>query len=69
MSSQPVLYVELEGAQHAFDVFVSPRTRRTLDWTHRFLDAAVLRFRDRTGDTVAPVGEGEDPDEVLAAAG
>jgi acetyl esterase/lipase len=69
VSSQPVLYVELEGAQHAFDVFVSPRTRRTLDWTHRFLDAAVLRFRDRTGDTVAPVGEGEDPDEVLAAAG
>ncbi|MEZ5383422.1 MAG: alpha/beta hydrolase [Microthrixaceae bacterium] len=68
-SSEPVLYVELEGAQHAFDVFVSPRTRRTLDWVEKFLDSSVLRFREATGDTVAPVAEGQSAAEALAAAG
>ena len=33
------------------------------------LDAAVLRFRDATGDTVAPVGEGESTEDALAEAG
>ena len=64
-----MIYVELEGAQHAFDIFVSPRTRRTLNWVEKFLDAAVLRFRDATGDTVMAVGEGESTEEALADAG
>ena len=68
-SDEPVIYVELEGAQHAFDIFVSPRTRRTLNWVEKFLDAAVLRFRDATGDTVMAVGEGESTEEALADAG
>lgn len=69
VSSEPVLYAELEGAQHAFEIFMSPRTRHTLDWVEKFLDATVLRFREATGDTVAPVGEGENVHEVLAATG
>ncbi|MCB1027770.1 MAG: alpha/beta hydrolase [Microthrixaceae bacterium] len=69
VSGQPVLYTELEGAQHAFEIFMSPRTRRTLDWVEKFLDATVLRFREATEDSVAPVGEGEDADQVLAATG
>jgi acetyl esterase/lipase len=37
VSHQPVLYVELHGAQHAFDVFGSPRTRRMVVAVERFL--------------------------------
>jgi acetyl esterase/lipase len=32
-----VVYAELRGAQHAFDIFASPRTARMLDGTLRFL--------------------------------
>ena len=38
-SRSPVMYTELRGAQHAFDVFASPRTARMLDGTLRFLTA------------------------------
>jgi acetyl esterase/lipase len=37
VSTSPVLYVELHGAQHAFDVFGSPRTRRMVRAVERFL--------------------------------
>ncbi len=40
MSRSPVVYVELHGAQHAFDVFGSPRSRRMVRATERFLFAA-----------------------------
>ncbi len=36
-SNAPVMYAELRGAQHAFDVFASPRTARMLDGVLRFL--------------------------------
>ncbi len=36
-SNAPVMYAELRGAQHAFDVFASPRTARMLDAALRFL--------------------------------
>ena len=39
ISRAPVMYAELRGAQHAFDVFASPRTARMLDGTLRFLTA------------------------------
>ena len=39
VSRAPVLYAELPGAQHAFDIFASPRTARMLDGTLRFLEA------------------------------
>jgi acetyl esterase/lipase len=38
-SRAPVMYTELKGAQHAFDIFASPRTARMLDGTLRFLTA------------------------------
>ena len=37
VSREPVYYAELRGAQHAFDVFCSPRTLRTVTAVHRFL--------------------------------
>lgn len=46
-SQAPVMYVELRGAQHAFDIFPSPRTARMLDGTLRFLTAMHERARRR----------------------
>jgi acetyl esterase/lipase len=37
-SRQPVLYAELPGAQHAFEVFHSLRTGHTINAVHRFLE-------------------------------
>ena len=41
----PVVYTELRGAQHAFDIFASPRTARMLDGTLRFLTAMHERAK------------------------
>jgi len=38
VSRNPVAYVELPGAQHAFDMFGSPRTRAVVHGVERFLD-------------------------------
>ena len=42
-SAAPVRYAELRGAQHAFDIFPSPRTANMLDGTLRFLSAMRAR--------------------------
>ena len=39
MSRAPVRYVEMRGAEHAFDVFASVRTVQTVEAVERFLDA------------------------------
>ena len=44
-SKQPVVYAELPGAQHAFDVFESPRSIHSVFAVHRFLTAV----RERAG--------------------
>ena len=38
-SNAPVFYAELKGAQHAFDLFCSPRTSHMLEAALQFLDA------------------------------
>jgi acetyl esterase/lipase len=38
-SKNPVVYTELPGAQHAFEIFNSPRTINTVFAVHRFLTA------------------------------
>ncbi len=38
VSRKPVVYAELPGAQHAFDVFHSPRSRHAVNATARFLE-------------------------------
>ena len=37
-SDHAVLYAELAGANHAFDIFPSPRSVRTVEYVERFLD-------------------------------
>lgn len=43
-SRSDVVYAELPGAQHAFDIFASPRTARMLDGTLRFLTSVHQRM-------------------------
>ena len=38
VSENPVVYLELPGAEHAFDCFRSPRTEETIDGIQRFLE-------------------------------
>ena len=42
-SKNPVAFAELPGAQHAFEVFDSPRTLFTAGAVHRFLEAVRVR--------------------------
>lgn len=43
----PVAYAELRGAQHAFDVFASPRTVRTVAAVERFLATMYSNYSAR----------------------
>jgi acetyl esterase/lipase len=52
-SNAPVMYAELRGAQHAFDIFASPRTARMLDGTLRFLSAMRQRAKTASASTLA----------------
>lgn len=52
-STEPVVYLEMQGAQHAFEVFPSPRTARVIEGIERFLTTVHARRQ-------APVGEVED---------
>lgn len=53
VSSNPVGYAELRGAQHAFEIFHSIRTERVISGAAAFLDAARL-------GTLRPAGEAPD---------
>ncbi|MGV3758153.1 MAG: alpha/beta hydrolase fold domain-containing protein [Actinomycetota bacterium] len=46
VSAQPVLYAEMQGAQHAFEVFPSLRAARVIEGVERFLSTLWAR-RDR----------------------
>jgi acetyl esterase/lipase len=75
-SDQPVAYAELHGAQHAFEVFPSFRTVRTVEFVERFLSWVHGRYlsgmsqedRERRSvrDTPAAVIEpGRNDEEAL----
>jgi acetyl esterase/lipase len=67
-SDETVLYVELHGAQHAFDTFRSPRASRVVRGVHRFLDAVWQRHR--TGAPLVSSGTVQrvDTGEAVATA-
>jgi acetyl esterase/lipase len=50
VSKEPVLYAEVPGASHAFDVFYSTRTDRAVSAVDRFLAWLVDRDRPETPD-------------------
>jgi acetyl esterase/lipase len=43
-SRAPVVYAELEGAQHAFELFHSPRTHHVIRGVHRFLGTVYSEY-------------------------
>lgn len=57
VSSAPVLYIELRGAQHAFDTFGSVRTRGVVKAVDRFLNTMLLRHLRGNEPAEATPGE------------
>ena len=50
-STQPVVYAELPRAQHAFDVFWSPRTWAAVHTVERFLAVQRVASSERSPAT------------------
>jgi acetyl esterase/lipase len=53
-SKAPAFYLELHGAQHAFDVFSSVRTRRVIKAVYRFITVMHNRYIAGISEQVAP---------------
>jgi acetyl esterase/lipase len=54
VSDAPVLYAEMKGAEHAFDVFPSFRTARVIEGIERFLHSVHEQYlRGRTDGDVS----------------
>ena len=60
IAREPIVYFELPGAQHAFEIFPSPRAAIVLGGVERFL-AWILSRREATLET-------REPGEASAAA-
>jgi acetyl esterase/lipase len=65
-SLAPVAYTELKGAQHAFDIFASPRTAHMLDGTLRFLTAMRERAKNAAAPSPAEHFSSRDPSAAPA---
>ncbi|MEP4145849.1 MAG: alpha/beta hydrolase [Halioglobus sp.] len=48
-SEQPVVYVEMPGAEHAWETMHSLRTEHTVDGVHRFLEWALAKHQAEQG--------------------
>jgi acetyl esterase/lipase len=59
VSREPVYYLELAGAQHAFETFASIRANAVVEAAARFLDAVHTAYR-RSADVVPGAGEVEE---------
>jgi acetyl esterase/lipase len=64
-SRSEVFYVELHGAQHAFDVFRSPRSSRMVKATERFLFAVHDAYLHRPESALAPPDDTSAPPASL----
>ena len=60
VSDNPVIYVEMPGAEHAWEVVHSLRTEHTIDGVHRFLEWALAKHR-------AQDNQEQDSNEEVAA--
>ena len=63
VSEAPVVYLEMTGAEHAFDVFPSYRTARVIEGVERFLHS--IHEQDRRGTTDADKSEREAADQLV----
>jgi acetyl esterase/lipase len=53
ISNNPAIYLELPGAEHAFDSFHSPRTDPVIKGIHRFLERTRFEHKQSTTKTLA----------------
>ena len=51
VANNPVVYIELEGTDHAWELFHSPRTEYTINIMHQFLEWAYARHLQEQEDT------------------
>ena len=63
ISRQPVVYAELQGAQHAFEIFPSFRTVETVEFVERFLHHMHAEYLERSGDHDVTEPVPDDTDE------
>jgi acetyl esterase/lipase len=63
VSDAPVLYAEMKGAEHAFDVFPSYRTARVIEGIERFLHSIHEQYQ--RGRTQGDVSEREAADQLV----
>jgi acetyl esterase/lipase len=63
VSDAPVLYAEMKGAEHAFDVFPSYRTARVIEGIERFLHSVHQQYLE--GRTHGAVSEREAAEELV----
>jgi acetyl esterase/lipase len=61
VSASPVVYAEMKGAQHGFDVFPSYRTARVIEGVERYLTGLHRQYRRGSGPGV--------PEEVERSVG
>ncbi|NHN38651.1 alpha/beta hydrolase [Pseudomaricurvus alcaniphilus] len=67
VSGNPVVYAELEGAEHAWELFHSLRTEHSIDGVHRFLEwvlagrAAKPQTTTETGNRGTSTGRAPSP--------
>ena len=66
-SRSEVMYTELRGAQHAFDIFASPRTSRMLDGTLRFLTAMHEQAKTSNASRLAEQSASPAPEQALVS--
>ncbi|MEU8796903.1 alpha/beta hydrolase [Spirillospora sp. NPDC048819] len=52
VSDAPVIYAEMKGAQHGFDVFPSYRTARVIEGVERYLTGLHRQYRQGSGPAV-----------------
>jgi acetyl esterase/lipase len=62
-SDNPVLYAEMQGAEHAFEVFPSYRTARVIEGVERFLHSVHQQYL--RGRTTPHVSEQEVSEELI----
>jgi acetyl esterase/lipase len=67
VSEQPVYYLELKGAQHAFETFTSIRANAVVDAAARFLQAVFDAYLSGAGAEATPEEVVEAVEERLGA--
>lgn len=68
VSNEPVVFAELPGTQHAFEVFHSERTSATAQAVDRFLAWRYSQYRAERPEAGTPVSSGSDEAATRAAA-